>query len=147
MMYWYELLTFEEIAKKVGQDWWVIKELFKQFNVPRMTLAERAQYKRELDVAELDKLVMMYWYDLLSFEEIAKKVGQDPWVIKGLFKQYNIPKMTSVERAQYKRELDYDLFNRLHHKEGKSLGAIHRETGYSRRYIRKVLSELGLSTT
>ncbi|MFD2168481.1 hypothetical protein [Tumebacillus lipolyticus] len=44
--------------------------------------------------SDLDKLVMMYWYDLMTFEEMAENAGTHWWTIKELFKQYDVPRMT-----------------------------------------------------
>ena len=65
---------------------------------------EGFRYQWEELVPELDKLVMMYWGELLSFEEIAQATGKNWWTIKELFKAYQVPRMTLTDRARYKKE-------------------------------------------
>jgi hypothetical protein len=74
-MYWGDLKTFEEIADDIGENWWTIKELFNQFNVPRMTVAERARYKREQDYSLIYNL---HFVEGLSLAEISRQYGFAP---------------------------------------------------------------------
>ena len=92
-------------------------------------------------VHKLDELVLMYWGDLLTFEEIGQAIGEHYWHIKHLFKQYDVPRMSVAERARYKRELDFDRLYQLHVLVGKSFKQIHKETGLSPQYVRKTLQE------
>lgn len=78
-MYWGDLLTFEEIAEKTNHHWWHIKELFKAYKVPRMTLTERAKYKRETLYSLFKRLVED---EGISQRDIYKKFGYIPSIVR-----------------------------------------------------------------
>lgn len=70
-----ELMSFEEIGKHLGIDWWSIKQLFNKHNVPRISTQQRAVLKR--------KKVYPLIYELhfrhnLSLNEIYRKYGFSP---------------------------------------------------------------------
>jgi len=102
------------------------------------------EYEWEKYVDELDKLKRMYWEDLLTFAEIKKETGIGEWIIKDLFKEFNVSTMKHTERAKLKRERDFNLIYKLHHTDKMSLNEIYREYNFSPIYSKQVLADQGI---
>ncbi|MBP1999695.1 hypothetical protein J2Z69_000714 [Paenibacillus shirakamiensis] len=96
---------------------------------------------------DLEDMIKLYREELLSFEEIGRKLNIDWWNIKNLFEKYNIPKYTVKERAYLKRQKDFCTIYKLRYELKLSYSGIYQNYGFSPPYSRAVLSEgLGRKT-
>lgn len=85
-LYWDKLLTFEEIEKKTGIEWWTVKELFKQKDIKRMSLADRAKKKRAKKFDEIYGLIQSG----MSLRQIYRDYGYSPQYCKQCLLDQNI---------------------------------------------------------
>jgi hypothetical protein len=71
-MYWDELLNFREIQDRTSIPYWTLERLFKEKEIPSMSLSERARRKR---LGDLDRIKRLYYEEGLSLNEMYQKHG------------------------------------------------------------------------
>jgi len=86
-LYHEKLLTFKQLEEETGISWWTIKNLFKKNGIKTISLAKRAELKRNKDFEVINKLFFTKKY---SLKEIYKKYGFSPPYVKRVFKDKGI---------------------------------------------------------
>ncbi|MGG2091216.1 AraC family transcriptional regulator [Bacillus sp. S13(2024)] len=86
-MYREDLMTLEQIKEATGINTWVIEDLFREFDIPKMKHKERAKLKRAKD---FDLIYKLHIEEKMSLNEIYKKYKFSPLYSKRVLEDKNV---------------------------------------------------------
>lgn len=92
---------------------------------------------------KIDEMKVLYYENLVSFDDIAKTFECNWWDIKTLFRKYNLTTLSLKERARLNRKKDFKTIYDLHYNQKKTLTEMYQDYGYIPQHVRTTLKEHG----